>query len=241
MRKSLLSLFLALGVTAAFAQTTPATPAAPKENAKPALKVESAIYKKLDYFHLELTHSNWMNRPDSLKIKPLSRGVNVFLAYPMPLGKSNFTFTIGAGISAENIYYNGAIKKDSSGNSYFSPITQSYKTNKLATVYAIAPLTLGFKTKPDKFNHSFKCNLGLRLGYNLNTHTKYKGNDASGTAVKYKNLLLPNINKFRYEANFTFGYDWFYLVANYSLSTYFTDGKGVAFHPFSIGLGVVGF
>jgi hypothetical protein len=240
MQKIAFILCLCLVTFQSFSQSSNAAPAvAAKSNA--ITKVESSIYKKMDYFHIELTHSNWMNTPDSVKIKPLSRGVNTFIAYPMALGTSPFTFTVGLGISVENIYYNCNIKQDSLKQSYFSPIVQTYKMNKLATAYAEAPITLGFKTKPDRYNNSFKINVGLRVGKTLGAHTKYKGNDATGTAVKTKNLLLPNINKYRYEATFSAGYDFIYLVANYSLNTYFTDGKGTSIHPFSIGIGLVGF
>jgi hypothetical protein len=198
-------------------------------------------YKKMDYFQFECGHDNWMNRPTGINIKPVSRGISTYITYPMHLAKSPFDFIVGAGITVDNIYTNGTPKTDSLGATYFSPITKSYKFNKIANTYVEVPLLFSYKTKADRNNRSFKFNAGIRMGLHVTTRQKYKGNDANNNYIAVKYLSVPNMNRLRANAQVSVGYDWVYLVATYSLTPYFTSGKGTNIHPFFVGVGIVGF
>jgi hypothetical protein len=200
-------------------------------------------YKKMDYFHFEATWLNWLDKPDSVKIKPFSHTFSTYLTYPMQIGKSHFSFTPGVGIMVDNIYLNARPKLDTASKLYLSPIatTTSYKMNKQTYGYLTAPITLNYFSKADKNGKMWKASLGIRFNMLVNSHTKYKGNDAKGVAEKTKTFNIPYTNKYRVDAAFTIGYDWIYLTANYGLTNYVTTGKGSQYHPFNIGVGVVGF
>jgi hypothetical protein len=209
-----------------------------------AVKTESN-YKKMDYFHFEASWLTWMNKPDSIKLKGYSHGINCFFAYPMQLGKSKLFFTPGLGITSDNIYLNALPQLDSAKTSmYLKSIKSgiSYKNNKQTYAYLTVPVSLNYVSKPDRFSKSFKVSLGMRFGYLVNSHTKYRGsNITTNESEKVKTFNIPFSNKYRFDANFTFGYDWVYVMANYGLNTYITEGKGPKHSSFSVGIGIVGF
>ncbi|MEY2829617.1 MAG: hypothetical protein RIQ33_1475 [Bacteroidota bacterium] len=204
---------------------------------------KNANYKKMDYFHFEASWLTWLDKPDSVKLKPLSHNFSTYLSYPMQLGKSHFSFVPGIGFSIDNVYLNSKPKYDTAKNMYLSPISAStsYKMNKQTYGYLMAPITLNYFSKADKNGKVWKVSAGMRINMLLNSHTKYKGNNASGVAEKVKNFNIPYTNKYRVDASLTVGYDWIYVVANYSLSNYVATGKGPQYHPFNIGVGIVGF
>lgn len=222
-----------------FAQTATTT-----TTATPSTLAKKDNYKKMDYFHVELGWHHWVNKPDSIKTKWYNRTLNVYGTYPMNLGKSkNTTFVLGAGISAENFYSNGWLTRDTSGT-YFRPISSTYKNNKFATVYAIAPITFTFKTQPDKFGKQFKISAGMQFGYLLNSHTKFRGvNPYTVASVRTKDNVTTgyNLAKVRYDARLSIGYDFAYIFGTYSIISPFTSGKGYKTNPINIGIGVVGF
>ncbi|MEN9522325.1 MAG: hypothetical protein RL065_702 [Bacteroidota bacterium] len=215
------------------AQENSTNPSAPKPN----------TYKKMDYFHFEASWLTLLDKPDSVKIKPLSHTFATYLSYPMQIGKSKFTFTPGIGVSVDNIYLNAKPKLDTASKLYLSPIpaSTSYKMNKQTYGYIVAPLTLNYNSKADKYGKMWKISAGIRFNMLMNSHTKYKGNNAAGVSEKIKTFNIPNTNKYRVDASFTIGYDWIYIMANYSLSNYVATGKGLQYHPFNIGVGIVGF
>jgi hypothetical protein len=204
---------------------------------------KTTTYKKMDYFHFEAAWLGWLDTPDSIKIKALSHTVTTYLSYPMQIGKSKFSFTPGIGVSIDNIYLNATPKLDTASKLYLSPIptSTSYKLNKQTYGYIVAPLTLSYNSKADKYGKMWKISAGLRFNMLINSHTKYKGNNAAGVSEKIKTFNIPNTNKYRVDAALTIGYDWIYIMANYSLSNYVTTGKGTQYHPFNIGVGIVGF
>jgi hypothetical protein len=203
-------------------------------------KLNNSNYKKLDYVHAEIAYHGWANIPDSVKTKWYNRSFHAYGTYPFPLGKSAFSFVVGAGIAVDNLYSNSQIYNDSLGT-VLRPITTAHKINKLTTAYAEAPLMLAYKSKADKYGKSMKFSAGFKFGYLLSVHTKFKSTAVAGVTQKVKLYSAPGISKYRYQAAITAGYDWIYLTANYSLNPYFSVGKGLKVNPFTIGIGFVGF
>lgn len=192
-------------------------------------------------FILDLGINNWIDAPSGLKIKSLSRGVNLYIMRLVPFGTSNFGAAIGLGISSSNIYLDAMLGKDSLGVSTFTPISGvDYDKNKISTTYVDIPVELRFKTKP-KNNKSFKVGVGIKGGYLVNSHTKYKGPDPSGLStekVKVKQLELDNFNDWLFSSFVRIGYGNTSLFASYSLNTLFASDKGPAIIPFSAGISI---
>jgi len=70
--------------------------------------------------------------------------------------------------------------------------------------------------------------LGIKGGYLVNSHTKFK--DSTGKVKVYD----IKTNPYRYGAHVRIGYSWFALTGYYSVSTLFVKDKGPDVIPFSI-------
>jgi len=194
-----------------------------------------------DRLIFEFAHTNWLDKPDSLKVKWYNRGINVYLMYDMPIFEDNISFAPGIGISNANIYHRSQLITGDTA-SYFLPIneeTTNVSRNKLATTYLEAPFEFRFRTNPNKVNKRFKLALGLRVGYMIDGHTVYKGDpiDGVGTSevfMKVKNL--PNISRFRYGTSIRLGYGNINIFGYYSFAKLFQTDKGPNMKPFSIGV-----
>jgi len=57
-----------------------------------------------------------LNVPSGLKTRTIDQGVDVFALYNLPFGKSNFSFSLGLGLSAHNIYGDFTVNKDKTGD-----------------------------------------------------------------------------------------------------------------------------
>lgn len=200
-----------------------------------------------DRLIMELNYNDWLGKPDSIDTKWFNRGINVYFMYDFKLGKQNIvSFAPGLGFSSHNIYHNTIIGEVTDslqgtiGHTSMYAIGDSidYKNNKLNTNYVEVPLELRFKTKPNQYGKSFKVAVGARFGYLFNAHTKYKGEDLSnnGQTVKYKEFLLPNINKLRFGPSLRIGYGNFSIVSYYSLTGVFKSDVAPKLNAFSIGL-----
>ncbi|MCH8318848.1 MAG: PorT family protein [Bacteroidetes bacterium] len=187
----------------------------------------------------DYTWNTWLNVPDSIKLKGTSRGFNFYIMRNFELGKS-FEFSIGLGFGNSNIFFDKSIiSYDDSSNTVFID-TITFKSYKLSTTYIDLPLELRFKTKPNASQKSFKIAIGGKIGYLINSHTKFKGEDYlninGGSELRHKILNIKNIAKVRYGATARIGYGNVYLFAYYSLSTVFEKDKGPKATPFSAGL-----
>ena len=180
-----------------------------------------------------------MDAPDNMEFKGFNPGVNVYAMRTFAIGKSNFAFAAGLGLGMHNIYSNSTLQ-DTSGVSFFKEIPEktangkdlNYKKSKLSLTYVDVPLELRFKT-----TSGFRVSAGFKVGYLINAHTKYKGDDLiDGSKTKIKVGRLPNIQTWRFGPSFQIGYKWVNLMAFYSISTVFEDKQGPPIYPVSLGL-----
>jgi hypothetical protein len=164
-----------------------------KITSKPLARLDQADRVLVDVFT-----DIWMNKlPDAdMHVAAINRGANAYYMRDIPIGKSNFSFAAGAGISCHNLYSNavpvrGTTAVDSTVNplkyefttkTVFSKLPSTIgtteikvKNNKMTMVYVEVPLEFRFRTKNEGWK--FKFALGFKVGYLLSSHTKYNGND----------------------------------------------------------------
>lgn len=175
-----------------------------------------------------------MDAPDGIDFRTINQGVNVYGMYTYPIPKSKISLAIGLGLGMHNLYSNGALG-DSAGISSFTKIPESvdYSINKLQLTYLDIPAEIRFKTES-----GFRVALGIKAGYLISAHTKYKGDhpeDADRT-YKIKESKLINLKKWRYGPTFQIGYKFVSFTAFYSLSTVFEEATGPSLYPISFGI-----
>ncbi len=186
----------------------------------------------------------WLNMPKDLGIKSrtINQGVNIFAMYNVPFGKSNFSFSIGLGLSTHNLYGNFFV--NSSPDSTYMvkiPDSISYKRSKLLVTYLEIPLEFRFKTKS-----KFTAALGFKGGFMIGSFTKYVGDggfstvnysvppDAGKTRIKLWGI--KNLEQFTFGPTLRIGYRWINVNAYYMISTIFNKNRGPDMYPISVGI-----
>ncbi len=119
------------------------------------------------------------------------------------------------------------------------PDSIDYKKNKLSLNYLEIPFELRFRSKPDKSFRRLSIAAGFKAGYLIQSHTKYKGDDANGNETKFKTFNIANLNKLRYGPTFRMGYGKVSLFGYLSISELFQEDKGPIAYPFSAGIMII--
>lgn len=174
-----------------------------------------------------------MDQPDDVEFRGFNPGVNLYGMYSYPIPKSKLSLAIGLGLGMHNLHSDAALM-DTSNISFFTPYADGvdYKINKLQLTYVDLPAEIRFKSEK-----GFRFAIGIKAGYLLSAHTKYKGDDPDGGRdIKIKEGKLPNLEKWRFGPTMQIGYKWVNLMGFYSLSTVFDEAAGPAIFPVSIGI-----
>jgi hypothetical protein len=241
----ILLFFFGMAALATNAQTLP--PAVPQSptTSTPAPK-KKALTTSRDRISIGVTSDQLYQKPDSIKLKWSSRGFEMYLMYDRPLGRSRFSIAPGVGIGVNNYYINGLVGKDSTNKTTLTPFASglSYKKYKMNMVYADLPIELRYRSKPDLNGNSIKIGAGIKVGYLLNSHLKYKGSDYSSLergTITEKLINVPNLNVLRYGLTARVGYSIVSLQLYYGLSNLFQTNRGPEMYPYSIGVSFNGF
>jgi hypothetical protein len=229
-------------------------------NAQDEPKPGGISFGKSDRLLLNFHDDLWQGNDSAMNISAYSPGFDFYVMKNLALGKSKFALAIGLGIGTHNLRSDAMPANETTfdstsghyvptGNTIFERIPDyvnnkeiKYDINKLALAYLDIPLELRFKTENAK-GKAFKISAGFKLGYLINGHTKYRGNDLAGGTddVKFKTFKIKNLEPLRYGAIVRFGYSYFNLFAYYSLSNVFKTDKGPEMYPISVGLCITPF
>lgn len=187
----------------------------------------------------------WLNAANNIDVKPISLGAELFSVSKKYFGKSPVGIMYGLGITSHNINYNMFLSNDIFNRTVFTEIPDSLKMkkNKLSVTYLDIPLEIFFSPKKGK---SINISAGMKAGYLINSHTKYKGKnpDGSGNNLKTKTANIKNIEPFRYGITGRIGYGNISISCYYSLSSLFKENKTTdvnqqilkEYIPFTIGI-----
>ena len=210
---------------AAVAQDKPAKE--PKKNREP-----------LDKVIVDLNHDRWIRIPPGIDLKPWSYGVNANLYFDLPYRSSPFSFAWGFGFTSHNVHSNGKVvyKLDANGKIFtaIEPLTHDYIKNKLSLNYLTIPVELRLRTlkKP-----KFRLFVGAKVGYLVNSHTKYVDKD-----LKVKVYRIKNVDPLIYGLTARIGIGRVQFTGYYGLTSIFIRGKGEKdLIPFSLGINLIPF
>jgi hypothetical protein len=190
----------------------------------------------------------WQGQPDNMNTRTINQGAQVFGMYTYRVNESSFYLAGGLGMGMHNLYSNTYIQDIKADTIVFSNIPDgvSYKKSKISLTYIDLPIEFRIKT-----NKGFRIALGFKVGYLINSHTKYKGQRflvtdddetiSDGVNVTDKERDISKMELWRYGPTFRVGYKWFNVTAYYQLSKLFIPGKGPQLYPISIGVAVIPF
>ncbi len=195
--------------------------------------------KKQDQIILDFNANLLLNSPQAPRW--FSRGFNIYLMNDFPIGKSNFSFALGPGLSTENYYFtnNATIGTDLNGITEFNTVVEGFDYNnyKLGITSVEFPIEFRFRAQPSK-RKTFKFAVGGRIGYVIQNKIKESGTRTIGDVVsdfKTKNFIVDNINPLRYGVHARVGYSRFALTAYYGLNTVFEKDRGPEMTQLNVG------
>ncbi|MGI6717901.1 MAG: outer membrane beta-barrel protein [Bacteroidales bacterium] len=189
-----------------------------------------------------------INKPDNFNNKAINPGVSINASYVVPFGKSNFAFSIGGGFTFYNYYLKSlpkdmvptALHNENWGEDFYFIPTDSLQNslsvskNKMSLNYIDIPLEFRYRA-----NNGLKFTAGVKIGFLINSHHKYKGTDfifGTTDAIKIKKYKLNNLSNFQIGPIVRFGWKWFNLYASYSLVSVYDPSGGSKLNPLSIGI-----
>lgn len=176
--------------------------------------------------------------------KSINVNINIFY-HDFQIYKRYLMFTTGIGLTLNNYRFsdNRTLIADTNrvvaGYDYDKNNNLiKYEKNKLAVNYVTVPLLLQWNSR-EKFDNSFHVAAGILLSYKYNSHLKLLYNE-DGDREKSKRHDEFNIEPFRYDLTFRFGYEYYTLYASYAMNSLFKEGKGPDLHPFQVGVNLFG-
>lgn len=186
-------------------------------------------------------------KPENFTPKAMNMGYSFSVSYLIPVAKSNFSFSVGGGLSFHNIYSNAVpkdaipedLQKESWGDDfYFMTLDSiggaSYTKNKMAFINFDIPVEILYYA-----DNGLRFTAGVKLCFNIGSNTKYSGIDylyGTEETCKYKKYDLKNISSFGITPIVRFGWKWFNLYASYSLIPIYDATGGNCIRPISVGM-----
>ena len=222
-------------------------------SAKDSLKARKKHDVKPIWAGLDLGMNTYMTRDNSFSLpagwngfelreeKSISVGLNL-LQKDVQLGKSNFWFLTGLGVTWNNYRFSNNVSLSNKGGRVSAIVDTTseikYQKSKLTASYLTVPVLFEYFTSKDK-KKAFHFTAGAMLGLRIGSHTKQKY-ELDGKTEKPKTYDNFYLNPFRYGARFAMGYGNFNLFADYYFSSLFKDNKGPELYPVNVGITIAG-
>lgn len=193
-----------------------------------------------------------VNRPQNFNPRAINQSFRYSISYRAPLRKSNFSLSIGAGISFHN-YYIDALPKDMLPVSmqleeygkdfYFKKIASlaepeiSYKKNKMNLTYLDIPLELRYANKK-----GFRVSAGAKIDFLVNSYFKFEGSDfifGSDEDIKLKKYRLEHLSNVQFGPIVRIGWKSLHAYASYSFIPVYNVDAGSKLNPVCIGVSFI--
>ncbi|NNF19840.1 MAG: PorT family protein [Flavobacteriaceae bacterium] len=191
-----------------------------------------------DQFYVGLTYNILLNKPEGVKQRNLSYGLQGGFIKDIPLNlKRNVAIGIGLGY-AVNSYYSNLRATENGEDFNYEVISDnfSYKRNKIETHLIEVPIELRLRNS-DPVDYKFwRFYAGVKLGYVVGSRSKIVTKDFKDS------FYNTDTDNFRYGLMVNLGYNTFNIHAYYALNTLFEPGKAnvngeeIGMTPLRIGL-----
>jgi len=193
-----------------------------------------------DRLIIDIYHSFWMGTPEMVKSK-FNPGFNVALLWDFKASKkSPISFGLGLGCTFHTQFSDAHLKyNETTGITKYHvlPPTVSHKDsmklNRITYINYNIPLELRYRHK-----NGFRFTVGVRLGLIGELSQRYKGKNIDGkhTDDNYKYFLKTNRQKFNFDAYMRCGWKFVSVYYSYQVNKLYSDGKGPAVTPMSVGI-----
>ncbi|APG60483.1 porin family protein [Christiangramia salexigens] len=177
-----------------------------------------SLYRE-DQFYIGFSFNLITKRPPSISQEGFSGGLHLGFIRDMPLNeRRNVSLGLGLGWAISSYGQNLFIGKEANGDTRFLSLdnTINYETNRFSTQLIEAPLEFRWRTSTPESYKFWRIYTGVKFGYIYHFRSNYK--DANEQVIIND---LPELNRFRAGATFTFGYNTFNFQFYYALNPFF--------------------
>jgi len=193
-----------------------------------------------DRLIVDVFHSFWMNVPKTVTPK-FNPGFNVAVLWDFKATKkSPISFGLGVGCIFHTQFSNAQLRynNDKGINKYYvlpEILTKkdSLKLNRMTYINCNIPLEFRYRHK-----NGFKFTVGVRLGLVAEISQRYKGKNLEGSGItdNYKYFLKTGRQTANFDIYMRCGWKFVAVYYSYQVNKLFTEGKGPAVNPMSLGI-----
>lgn len=184
--------------------------------------VIDSLYRE-DQFYIGLTFNLISNKPETISQSGFSGGIHAGFTRDFPLNKRrNIAIATGLGWSLNSYSHNLFIGEDDNGETIFRNLTREldYDTNRFSAQLIEAPVEFRWRTSTPETYKFWRIYTGLKFGYIYHFKSNF---------VQPENRVVqtdvPELDRFRMGATFTFGYNTFNFHIYYSLNSLFPEAR----------------
>lgn len=194
-----------------------------------------------DQFYAGFSYAMLSKLPEGTKLRGLSGSLQLGFLRDFPINKQgNIAMAVGVGMNFNRYGQNLFMGKDADKKMIYRILGKEgpvqYNTNRLSTTMLEFPFQLRWRTSTvDKYQF-WRVYTGVSLGYLFWSKSTFK---QTGNTVVITNI--PDIQKWRWSATFSFGYNKINFFAKYDLNNLFqkqiytTDGSLIEIKPLQFG------
>ncbi len=201
-------------------------------------KVIDSLYRE-DQFYVGITYNLLFNRPANINQSGFSVGVHMGFTRDMPINKRrNVAFGLGLGYSV-NVYNQNLFIGEEEGTEqsvFINLDGENFDRNQFTTHLIEAPLEFRWRTSVPETHKFYRIYTGFRVGYLYHFSSNFKQSD-----LRIRQTKVNELNRWRFGATFTFGWNTFNFHFYYSLNSLFDDnaeidGNTIGLNPAKVGL-----
>ncbi len=199
-------------------------------------KTLDSLYRE-DQFYIGLTYNLILNRPTDVNQSGFSGGLHFGFVRDMPINKRrNVAFGVGLGYSLNVYNHNLLVGEGDAGESVFGSLRGiDFNINRFTTHLFEAPVEFRWRTSTPESHKFYRIYTGLRVGYLYYFKSNFKGADGDVSRTN-----VDELNRLRFGATFTFGWNTFNFHFYYSLNSLFSGDAVIGNEKVGINTAKVG-
>ncbi|MHA7055921.1 porin family protein [Aquimarina sp. M1] len=191
-----------------------------------------------DQFYVGFTFNLLWNTPSDIDQSGFSGGFHLGYTRDMPINKRrNVAIGLGLGYSINTYGQDLFIGEDeNTGQSIFSSLEGvDFDRNRFTTHLVEAPLEFRWRTSVPDTHKFWRIYTGLRMGYlyYFNSNFEQTGNQVGQTKI-------DELNRWRFGATFTFGWNTFNFHFYYSLNSLFDNNAVIGNEEVGLNVAKIG-
>jgi hypothetical protein len=193
-----------------------------------------------DQFYVGVTYNLLSSVPSNVNLNGVSGGIQFGFLRDMPINEQrNVAVALGVGLAFDRFGSNLFIGENPDETTIFSVLDSDvdFNTNRFSTSSVEVPLEFRWRTSTPAYEKFWRIYAGIRAGYTYYYRAFFSqtNNDVSQTDI-------PEFDRLRLGATFSFGYSTFNFYAYYSLKPFFQDaiidetGENFEFRTLKVGV-----